>query len=152
MPELQNPPAGMPRITPYLFYLDVKTALAWLERVFGFTRRGEPLEMEQGMVHAEMGYRDGFIMLGTPSDERGGRSPQELAGIHQSLYVYVDDVDTHYQRVVAEGVATLTQPMDMFWGDRVYAVKDLEGHHWSFAQHVKDVAIEDLMAQSEGTE
>ena len=22
---------------------------------------------------------------------------------------------------------------DMFWGDRIYAVRDLEEHHWTFA-------------------
>lgn len=95
MSELKNPPAGMPRITPYLFYKDVRAALEWLEMTFGFERKGEPIEMQEGMVHAEMGFKDGFLMLGTPSMERGGRSPSELPGIHQSLYVYVDDVDAH---------------------------------------------------------
>ncbi|MEN8168211.1 MAG: VOC family protein [Pseudomonadota bacterium] len=144
MSELKNPPAGMPRITPYLFYKDVRAALEWLEMTFGFERKGEPIEMQEGMVHAEMGFKEGFLMLGTPSMERGGRSPSELPGIHQSLYVYVDDVDAHYRQAVAAGAATLSEPTDMFWGDRMYAVTDLEGHHWSFAQHVRDVAVEDL--------
>ena len=32
----------------------------------------------------------------------------------------------------------------MFWGDRMYYAQDCEGHHWNFAQHVKDVAPEDM--------
>ena len=146
MSDIQNPPEGMPRITPYLFYRDVKAAQAWLQRVFGFEPKSEPLEMEAGMVHAEMAYKDGFLMLGTPSEERGARSPSELPGIHQSLYVYVDDVDAHYLQVKAAGVATLTEPTDMFWGDRMYSVRDLEGHHWSFSQHMKDVALSELVS------
>ena len=149
MSELKNPPAGMPRITPYLFYRDVNAALLWLEKAFGFAPKAEPIEVEPGMIHAEMGYQDGFLMMGTPSDERGGKSPSELPGIHQSLYVYVDDVDAHYQNAIAAGATTLTEPTDMFWGDRMYAVKDLEGHHWSFAQHTRDVAVEDLLTQDQ---
>ena len=34
-----NPPANMPRITPYLFYEDVASALEWLGRAFGFRER-----------------------------------------------------------------------------------------------------------------
>ena len=149
MTSISNPPVGMPRITPYLFYNDVRAALAWLERVFGFAPKGEAIEIEPGMVHAEMAYKDGFIMMGTPTRERGGRSPVELPGIHQSLYVYVDDVDAHHAQVVAAGHETLTPPTDMFWGDRMYAVKDLEGHHWSFAQHVRDVSVEDLASAAQ---
>ncbi|MDJ0807912.1 MAG: VOC family protein [Gammaproteobacteria bacterium] len=152
MTEVKNPPAGMPRITPYLFYRDVRAALVWLHRTFGFEVKGEPLEMQEGMLHAEMGYQDGFMMMGTPSEERGAKSPHELSGIHQSLYIYVDDVDAHYRQALAEGATTLTEPMDMFWGDRMYAVKDLEGHHWSFAQHIKDVSVEDLAAQTQQAE
>lgn len=33
---------------------------------------------------------------------------------------------------------------DMFWGDRTYVAEDLEGHRWTFAEHVKDVAPEDM--------
>ncbi len=32
----KNPPEGMPRVTPYLFYANVGAALNWLEKTFGF--------------------------------------------------------------------------------------------------------------------
>ena len=37
----------------------------------------------------------------------------------------------------------------MFYGDRKYEVYDLEGHIWTFAQHVKDVSEEEMMAAME---
>jgi uncharacterized glyoxalase superfamily protein PhnB len=149
MSDVKNPPEGMPRITPYLFYNDVRTAIDWLEKTFGFEPKGEPIDMGNGMVHAEMGFMDGFLMMGSPNEEHGGgMSPSDLPGIHQSLYLYVDDVDAHFQQAKSAGATILTEPSDMFWGDRMYAVKDLEGHQWSFAQHVKDVAVDDLIAQA----
>ena len=140
----KNPPEGMPRVTPYIFYADVETALAWLEKTFGFERRGEIPGPDGAIMHAEMQYKDGVVMMGPPSDEQGSKSPNELAGVNQSLYIYVDNVDEHYRHAKEAGATNITEPMDMFWGDRMYTVQDLEGHRWSFAQHVKDIAPEDM--------
>lgn len=140
----KNPPEGMPRVTPYLFYANVAAALSWLEKTFGFERGGEITGPDGAIMHAEMKFMDGVVMMGSPSDEQGTKSPSELSGINQSLYIYVDNVDEHYHKAKAAGAANITEPMDMFWGDRMYTVRDLEGHHWSFAQHVKDIAPEDM--------
>jgi uncharacterized glyoxalase superfamily protein PhnB len=32
----------------------------------------------------------------------------------------------------------------MFWGDRTYVAKDLEGHRWTFAEHTRDVSPEEM--------
>ena len=54
------------------------------------------------------------------------------------VMVYVDDVDAHHRRAVAEGARVLNEPEDMFWGDRRYEALDLEGHRWHFAQRRPD--------------
>lgn len=53
------------------------------------------------------------------------------------LYVYVDDVEGHYQRAKARGATIVTEPQTHA-GDRRYQVADLEGHQWTFAQHLDD--------------
>lgn len=140
----QNPPAGMTRITPYLFYRDVAAALAWLEDTVGMQRGGELLGPDGTIVHAEMSFKDGVIMMGAATAESGGASPADLGGITQSIYIYVDDVDAHYRHTVSCGVVEVDEPQDMFWGDRMYAVKDPEGHRWAFAQHTKDIPPEEM--------
>jgi hypothetical protein len=35
------------------------------------------------------------------------------------------------------------EPEDQFYGDRVYAARDLEGHVWSFGQTVRTVSREE---------
>ena len=140
----KNPPDGMPRITPYLFYKDVKNALEWLTHAFGFEKRYEMPDPNGAIMHAEMTLKDGVIMMGPVSLERGSQSPTELPAVHQSLYIYVDAVDEHFKQAKAAGAEIMFEPDDMFWGDRMYAAKDLEGHHWSFAEHVKDIAPEDM--------
>jgi uncharacterized glyoxalase superfamily protein PhnB len=38
----------------------------------------------------------------------------------------------------------------MFYGDRCYSAEDPEGHRWSFAKRVKDLAPEDWGATTPG--
>ena len=140
----RNPPEGMPRVIPYLFYNDVAGAVQWLEDKFGFKKRFEMPGPDGSIMHADMTMDDGVIMMGRASEEAESKSPSELAAVHQSLYVYVADVDAHFEHANKAGAQIVLEPEDMFWGDRMYAVKDLEGHHWSFAQHIKDVAPEDM--------
>lgn len=144
----QNPPEDMPRITPYLYYNNVSLALSWLEKVFMFERRGEIKAPDGSITHAEMGFADGVVMLGPASEKDGALSPIDVTGVNQGLYVYVDDVDLHFQHARLAGAEIVMEPQDMFWGDRVYKAHDLEGHHWSFATHVKDIALADMQAPS----
>jgi uncharacterized glyoxalase superfamily protein PhnB len=132
----------MPRITPYLLYQDVAGALDFLSRAFGFQERMR-LPMADGSIgHAEMELADGVIMLGCPGADY--RNPENLGGVTQNVYVYVDDVDKHFERAQRAGARILARPEDQFYGDRRYGAADPEGHEWYFATHVRDVAPEDL--------
>jgi PhnB protein len=137
-----NPPENMPRVTPYLYYEDVAAALDWLTRAFALKERLRMPGPDGGVMHAELECAEGVIMLGRPAPEY--RNPKRLGQVTQSLYVYVDDVDKHFRHAKESGAAIFEEPQDQFYGDRRYGTEDLEGHHWYFAQHVRDVAPEDM--------
>ena len=137
-----NPPENMPRITPYLLYEDVEEALGWLARAFGFHERLRMLRPDGKVGHAEVELADGVIMMGNPGPDY--KNPKRLGHVTQSVYVYVDDVDQHYERAKLEGMTIIAEPEDQFYGDRRYGAEDPEGHQWYFAQHVRDVAPEDV--------
>lgn len=46
-------------------------------------------------------------------------------------------------RLLAGAVIT-REPADQFYGDRVYAARDPEGHVWSFGQTVRKVSREEV--------
>jgi uncharacterized glyoxalase superfamily protein PhnB len=138
----KNPPEDMPRITASIYYEDVAAALDWLAKAFGFRERMRMPGLDGSIMHAEMELADGVIMLGRPNEAY--RNPKRLGGVTQSLYVYVDDVDDHFRRARAAGATITQEPKDEFWGDRQYGAEDPEGHHWYFAQHVRDVSPEEL--------
>jgi len=72
------------------------------------------------------------------------KNPKRLGHVTQSVYVYVDDVDQHYERAKLEGMTIIAEPEDQFYGDRRYGAEDPEGQQWYFAQQVRDVAPEDV--------
>ncbi|MBU0485773.1 MAG: VOC family protein [Proteobacteria bacterium] len=142
---LENPPAGMPRITPYIYYSDMVKAIAWLTKAFGF-RKKLILPIPGGKaMHAEMEIKNGVIMLGPNDMDNNNLSPGVLKGRSQSLYVYIDDIYGHFKNAKAAGAKIIAEPSDMIWGDMTYSAFDLEDHLWTFAEHVRDVAPEDLI-------
>lgn len=137
-----NPPKDMPRITPYLLYEDVGGALAWLAKAFGFRERMRLPGSDGKVAHAEMELADGVVMMGCPGPTY--QNPKRVGHVTQHLYVYVDNVDTHCAQSRKAGAAILEEPQDQFYGDRRYGVADPEGHHWYFAQRVRDVTHEEM--------
>jgi PhnB protein len=137
-----NPPENMPRITPDLLYEDVEAALAWLAKAFGLMERMRMPGPDGKIVHAEMELADGLVMMGCPGPDY--RNPKRLGQVTQNLYVFVDDVDKHFQHARESGAKILEEPVDQFYGDRRYSAEDPEGHQWFFATHVRDVSPEDM--------
>ena len=112
----QNPPEGYTRVTPYLYYKDAGAALDFITGVFGF-KEAVRMSGEDGVVnHAEVELDGSHLMLGAPSE--GYRSPRELGGTTQSVYVYVDDVDAHLEHARSNGAEVVRDVEDQFYGDR----------------------------------
>jgi PhnB protein len=130
-----------PTITPYLLYEDVPAAIDWLSRAFGFRERLRFAGKDGTVSHAEIELGDGTIMLGDPGSDY--RNPNRLGAVTQYVHVYVDEVDAHYKRAKSAGATISSEPKDQEYGDRSYSVRDLEGHAWTFAQHVREVAPEE---------
>jgi uncharacterized glyoxalase superfamily protein PhnB len=103
------------------------------------------VEAEDGSIaHSEMRVGDGYIMVGGEWDDRH-RSPATLGGVNtQSVHVQLDGgVDAHCARARAAGAVICREPEDQFYGDRVYAAIDPDGHVWTFAQTLAEVSNEE---------
>ena len=119
-----------PQIVPYLFYRDTGAALEFLTRAFGFKeemRVGTP----SGGMHAEASFHGQLVMMGQGAHERSLRSPRDMGGATMGVFIYLDDVDTHYETAKAEGAEIVHPPKDVDYG-RTYWANDPEGHPWFF--------------------
>ena len=116
-------------VLPHVSYQDVAEALAWLTKTFGFTehyRYGEPVS------GAQMHLGSAWIMLNRARP--GSASPAQLGYGTQSLTVFVDDVDAHFQRAKSAGAQIVEDLHETEYGERQYGAVDLAGHHWLFSR------------------
>jgi uncharacterized glyoxalase superfamily protein PhnB len=131
-------------VLPHVMYQCIPDALTWLGRVFGFQehyRYGEPGGLVSG---AQVYAGKACIQL---SRARGNKNPTQLGFGTQYLTVFIDDVDAHHARSIAEGAKIVEALRETIYGERQYAVEDLEGHRWLFSQHARDLAPEDWGAR-----
>ena len=118
----------VPTFYPYFGYKDAAAAIEFLSEAFGFEKTAEVPGDNGTIIHAEMSFGNGAIMLGTPTNNIA--SP---AG--HGIYVFVDDVDVHYERAKAAGASIVYPPESTEWGTRRYRCLDLEGYEWSFGNY-----------------
>lgn len=125
-------------VLPHITYQSVAAALAWLTTTFGFTE------------HYCYGEADGRIssaqMLsathGSSSEvrEQARRARRNWGHQTQSLTVFVNDVDAHFDRARSAGTKIVEDLHETAHGERQYGVEDLDGHHWLFSKHARDVS------------
>ena len=60
------------------------------------------------------------------------RTVRENGGNTQSLYVVVDDIDSHAGHARATGAAIFMEPETKGHGGRSYTTRDREGNAWTF--------------------
>ena len=127
-----------PSVSSALCYRDPKAAFHWLEEVFGFEPAMVILDEQDNLVHSEMRFGDGVIMVGNEWSTDHA-SPASLGGKNtQTVHVQLtDDLDGHCERARAAGAEILAEPETQFYGDRTYRARDLEGHIWTFGQTVQ---------------
>ena len=116
-------------IIPYIFYRDVPTALEFLARAFGFTE--ELRHPTLSGMHAQMTFDGQRIMMGQGSQDWRMQSPSETKVATMGIFIYLADVDAHYERARAAGAEIVQPPHDEEWG-RTYTARDLDGHPWFF--------------------
>jgi uncharacterized glyoxalase superfamily protein PhnB len=133
-------PPDWPQISSAAFYEDAAAAIEWLEKAFGFATRLRVEDGAGGIVHSELEYGTGVVMVATVRAAESWRSPRALGGANtQSLFVFVDDVDAHCARARAAGARIFREVADQDYGetqDRNYGAFDCEGHRWWFAQRL----------------
>lgn len=125
-------------VSTMLTVADMKAAVSFYEKAFGFKRRSLVKGPDGKPMHAELTLRSTTLMLGPEMPEHGARSAKTIGASPATLYLLTENVDKVVAKAVKLG-ATLQMPVsDMFWGDRVGSVFDPDGNHWMIATHVAE--------------
>ena len=116
----QGVPEGWRSITPRLVVLDTARQVEFLKNAFGAT--GIPRTDGPSVIS----IGDSLVMV-------SGVEPRKP--MPAFLYLYVEDIDTTYNRALEAGAASLEEPWDTPYGDRRGMVEDPCGNIWQIATH-----------------
>jgi uncharacterized glyoxalase superfamily protein PhnB len=131
-------PEGYHTVTPWMI-TDGHTAelIDFIMEVFDAIEIGRVGEAPE-IGHAEVRVGDSVVML---FDRPGwGRTPTFLR-----LYV-ADDAEV-LKRATERGARVVTEPTELFWGDRVSRFEDPFGNLWWLHQRVAEPTEDELVAR-----
>ncbi len=143
MANVKPIPEGYHSVTPYLIIKGAADAIEFYKKVFGATELFR-MENDGKVGHAEIKIGDSPIMLSDEHPEMGYVSPKTLGGSPVGIMIYVEDVDTTFNRAIKSGGVETKPLQDQFYGDRSGTLTDPFGHVWTVATHKEDVAPEEM--------
>jgi uncharacterized glyoxalase superfamily protein PhnB len=136
----QKASSASSKIFPTLRYQDAPAAIDWLVRAFGMEEQLVIPNQDGTIAHAQLKFGPDVIMLGSSKkDALELKSPRELGGVTQSLYIYLPDVDAHYDRAKAAGAEIVVELRNTEYGSREYSARDPEGHVWHFGTYLPEM-------------
>src|SRR5262245_32956153 len=144
-------PEGHHQIVPHIVVRGAAQAIAYYERAFGAEELCRHTDPNSNLVmHAEVRIGDSRLFLHDEFPQMGSLSPQGLNGTPVTIHLWVDDVDTVFDRAVQAGAQVIMPVSDQFWGDRFGMLTDPFGHRWSLATHLREVSPEELKQAAAG--
>lgn len=133
-------PDGCSIVTPYLVVRDAAALIEFLKQIFDATELERTVRPNGSIMNAIMQIGSSRVMMG----EAAGDGPTMPA----MLYVYVPDVDAVYTRALDAGATSISEPADMFYGDRHGGVQDTQGNQWWIATHKEDMTPEEVQRRA----
>ena len=124
-------------VTPVLFYADVRAAVAWLERAFGFGERVRIGETHRAQLRVGA---DGAVIF---AETHGDRVSPSQGAVTLILKVRVDDVEAAFARAREAGAKVVQELETYMYGERSGVVEDPGGYRWELTETIRDVEPEE---------
>jgi len=147
MSQVKPIPDGYHTVQPYLIFTNAAAAIAFYVQAFGATEKFRMPGPDGRIGHAEILIGDSTIMLADEAPPMDAFSPGHYGGSPVSLLIYTADCDAVYAQALSAGAASLREPADQPYGDRMSGVRDPFGYKWYIATHIKDVSYAEMGAQ-----
>ena len=122
-------------VIPAMRYRDAPAAIEWLCTALGFEKQAVYAAPDGSIMHAQLTFGNGMVMLGSVSDNEYGKlmkQPDEIGMANtQSTCLIASDADAVYARAKAASAVMVMDIRDLDYGGRSFTCRDPEGHIWS---------------------
>jgi len=144
-------PDGHHTVTPQLTLDKCAEAIEWYKKALGAEEINRAPSPDGKIMHAEIKIGNSRIMLNDAM--MGGRGPKAIGGSPASLWLYVEDCDSLFNRALSAGgqiaQGGMGKMQDQFWGDRCGTLTDPHGYTWTIATHKEDLTPEEMRRRSD---
>jgi PhnB protein len=140
-------PEGFHTVTPQLTLDNAATAIDWYKKALGAEEVGVHKGPDGKVMHAELRIGNSILMMNDAM--MGAKGPQLQGGSPASLWLYVEDCDSLFNRAVSAGGQVKMPMADQFWGDRCGAFVDPSGYTWTIATRKEDLTSDELAQRSQ---
>ncbi|HET9014410.1 MAG TPA: VOC family protein [Thermomicrobiaceae bacterium] len=126
----------MATLQPMLHVRDIDGSLDFYQDVLGFIVGLTVTDASGTTVHAEVERNGVRFMLGSASEV--SEAARSLLGAGLVLYITDndEDIDELFEHARDHGARVVEEPINRYWGDRTFTVRDLDGYLLTFARNV----------------
>ena len=149
MAKVHHIPHGYHSVTPYLHIKGAADAIEFYKKALGATELLRMAGPDGKIGHAEIQIGDSPIMMADEHPDFQSLGPQTLNGTSVGIMIYVEDVDSVFEKALAAGAKMLRPVEDKFYGDRSGTLQDPFGHVWHVSTHIEDVSPEEMAKRAE---
>lgn len=147
MAKAKSPiPEGFHTVTPQLVLDNAAEAIEWYKQGLGAEELGRAVGPDGKILHAELRIGNSCLMVNDAM--MGAKGPRAIGGSPISLWIYVEDADSLFNRAIAAGGQVPPGPMgamaDQFWGDRCGTFIDPAGYKWTIATRKEDLTPQEM--------
>jgi PhnB protein len=129
-------PEGYHVVTPWIISRDTVRLLDFVKEAFDAVEIARVPNEDGTIGHAEFRIGDSIVMA---FDAKEGWP--DTPGFFR---LYVENGDAVYRRALEAGAVSVTEMTDLFFGDRVGRVRDLQGNVWWIQTRVEEVDPEEM--------
>ena len=120
-------------VIPGMRYHDCLGAIEWLCKALGFEKHAVYMGEGTSVMHAELVFGNGMIMLGSASNRsdysKYTAMPEELGGREiRSISLMVSDCDAVYAQAKAAGAEMVLDLEEKGYGGKAFTCRDPEGY------------------------
>jgi len=137
-------PRGYRTATPVLTVFDIDSAVAFYQAAFGAELLNRNAGEDKVAVQASIKIGNSIILLNRAAPQQGIFTPLSLGGSGGHTHLYLDDVDTSWERAIEAGAQVQVALADTYWGDRSGVLVDGNGHLWSLASKIENVSQDEI--------
>jgi len=144
--------AGLPPLAPMGAVLGVKDIerASRFYQALGFQQQFALPRADGQLTLAVLSSGSSTLLLGRldelhyEHEARAKRIRRGPHGLGVTLTLLVSDLQTAYRAVKAAGLEILLEPVEEFYGDRVFMFLDPDGYEWKISQTIKQVSLEEV--------